>query len=258
RFATARPGSLPVLPQVLRLVFPTYSQKSCWWAESTLSRCWHSAVWLALFSWQLVSFRAPPHSQSRGARHLDDRWNNFRGSYFLPVQGNRNDRCADRHPVLFHVSAPDRVDGRTCRPRAAALGGDDLRRHRVLRTGIADRSASGGGFALLGVIYAIGAAVVVLLVTCTYLVGADARLTTWYSMLSSTLIFVVASLAQQAWTVPHSGLTWTCLVNLSLATTAAIMFVFVSTVRIGAFRTAVIMHLEPLTATILSGLVLGQ
>jgi probable blue pigment (indigoidine) exporter len=114
------------------------------------------------------------------------------------------------------------------------------------------------GFALLGVIYAIGAAVVVLLVTRTYLVGADARLTTWYSMLSSTLIFVVASLAQQAWTVPHSGLTWTCLVTLSLATTAAIMFVFVSTVRIGAFRTAVIMHLEPLTATILSGLVLGQ
>src|SRR5215468_11035113 len=134
----------PVLPQVLRLVFPTYSQKSCWWAESTLSRSWHSAVWLALFSWQLVSFRAPPHSQSRGARHLDDRWNNFRGSYFLPVQGNRNDRCADRHPVLFHVSAPDRVDGRTCRPRAASLEGDDLRRHRVLRTGIADRSASGG------------------------------------------------------------------------------------------------------------------
>jgi len=117
------------------------------------------------------------------------------------------------------------------------------------------------GFALVGVIYAIGAAgcrTGVLLVTRAYLVGADARLTTWYSMLSSTLIFVVASFAQQAWTVPHSGLTWTCLVTLSFATTAAIMLVFVSTVRIGAFRTAVIMHLEPLTATILSGLVLGQ
>jgi drug/metabolite transporter (DMT)-like permease len=45
---------------------------------------------------------------------------------------------------------------------------------------------------------------------------------------------------------------------LSFATTAAILFVFLSTVRIGAFRTAVIMHLEPLTATILSGAVLGQ
>jgi drug/metabolite transporter (DMT)-like permease len=53
-------------------------------------------------------------------------------------------------------------------------------------------------------------------------------------------------------------LLWTYLVALSLATTAAILFVFLSTVRIGAFRTAVIMHLEPLTATILSGFVLGE
>src|SRR5262249_32500983 len=97
------------------------------------------------------------------------------------------------------------------------------------------------GFALVGVIYACGAGgcrTGVLLVTRAYLVGADARLTTWYSMLSSTLIFVVASFAQQAWTVPPSGLTCTCLVTLSFATTAAIMLVFVSTVRIGAFRTA--------------------
>jgi probable blue pigment (indigoidine) exporter len=117
------------------------------------------------------------------------------------------------------------------------------------------------GFALMGVAYAIGAAAcrtAVLLVTRAYLVGADARLTTWYSMLSSTVIFLVASLAQQAWNLPQSSLVWTYLVALSFATTAAILFIFLSTVRIGAFRTAVIMHLEPLTATILSGLVLGQ
>jgi len=36
------------------------------------------------------------------------------------------------------------------------------------------------------------------------------------------------------------------------------LFVFVSTLRIGPFRTALIMNLEPLTATILSALVLGQ
>jgi probable blue pigment (indigoidine) exporter len=117
------------------------------------------------------------------------------------------------------------------------------------------------GFAVVGVAYAIGAAVcrtAVLLVTRAYLVGANARLTTWYSMLSSTLIFLVASVAQQVWNPPHSGLTWTYLVTLSLATTAAILFVFLSTVRIGAFRTAVIMHLEPLTATIVSALALGQ
>jgi len=58
--------------------------------------------------------------------------------------------------------------------------------------------------------------------------------------------------------VPHSGLAWICLVTLGLATTAAILFVFLSTVRIGAFRSEVIMHLEPLTATIVSGFVLGE
>jgi probable blue pigment (indigoidine) exporter len=117
------------------------------------------------------------------------------------------------------------------------------------------------GFAVVGVAYAIGAAgcrTAVLLVTRAYLVGADARLTTWYSLLSSTLIFLVATFAQRAWNLPHSDLVWTYLVALSLATTAAILFVFLSTVRIGAFRTAVIMHLEPLTATIFSGLMLGQ
>ena len=112
------------------------------------------------------------------------------------------------------------------------------------------------GSAVVGVAYAVGAAgcrTAVLLVTRAYLVGADARLTT----LASTAIFLVASFAQQAWNLPHSGLAWTYLVALSFAMTA-ILFIFLSTVRIGAFRTAVIMHLEPLTATILSALMLGQ
>src|SRR6516165_2176320 len=70
------------------------------------------------------------------------------------------------------------------------------------------------GSAVVGVAYAIGAAccrTAVLLVTRAYLVGADARLTTWYSMLASTAIFLVASFAQQAWNLPHSGLAWTYL-----------------------------------------------
>jgi probable blue pigment (indigoidine) exporter len=150
---------------------------------------------------------------------------------------------------------------------AAFAGLEPLRRKGVLCAIVAFCGlallieAHPAGFAVVGVAYAIGAAAcrtAVLLVTRAYLVGADARLTTWYSMLSSTLIFLVASVAQQAWNLPHSGLTWTYLVTLSLATTAAILFVFLSTVRIGAFRTAVIMHLEPLTATIVSALALGQ
>jgi probable blue pigment (indigoidine) exporter len=66
------------------------------------------------------------------------------------------------------------------------------------------------------------------------------------------------SIEQQNWNAPQTSLGWICLVVMSLATTASILFVFVSTLRIGPFRTALIMNLEPLTATILSALVLGQ
>ncbi len=117
------------------------------------------------------------------------------------------------------------------------------------------------GLAFAGVAYAIGAGccrTAVLLITRAYLVGADARLTTWYSMLSSTAVFIAVSVEQQNWNAPQTSLGWICLVVMSLATTASILFVFVSTLRIGPFRTALIMNLEPLTATILSALVLGQ
>jgi drug/metabolite transporter (DMT)-like permease len=45
---------------------------------------------------------------------------------------------------------------------------------------------------------------------------------------------------------------------MSVATTVSILFIFVSTVRIGPFRTALIMNLEPLIAMILSALILGD
>jgi drug/metabolite transporter (DMT)-like permease len=77
-------------------------------------------------------------------------------------------------------------------------------------------------------------------------------------MLSSTAIFVAIAFTAQAWNLPHSALNWIWLVTLSFGTTAAILFIFLSTVRIGAFRTAVIMHLEPLSATALSTVVLGD
>ena len=41
-------------------------------------------------------------------------------------------------------------------------------------------------------------------------------------------------------------------------TTAGIVFIFVSTVRVGPFRTALIMNLEPLIAMVGSGLVLDD
>ena len=131
--------------------------------------------------------------------------------------------------------------------------------HRVLRSGGDDRRASGGA-CLSGVAYALGAACCrtgVLLVTRAYLVGADARLTTWYSLLSSTAIF--CRLGRDADLEGAANeLGWTVLVGVSVATTAAILYIFVSTMRIGPFRTALIMNLEPLTAVMMSALVLGE
>src|SRR5277367_2976978 len=70
------------------------------------------------------------------------------------------------------------------------------------------------GLALAGVAYGIGAGcwrVAVLLTTRVYLVGADARLTTWYSMLSSTVLFVAASLIVRDWHMPQSNFGWAAL-----------------------------------------------
>ena len=69
------------------------------------------------------------------------------------------------------------------------------------------------GLAFAGVAYAIGAGCCrtgVLLITRAYLVGADARLTTWYSMLSSTAVFIAVSVEQQNWNAPQTSLGWIC------------------------------------------------
>jgi drug/metabolite transporter (DMT)-like permease len=117
------------------------------------------------------------------------------------------------------------------------------------------------GLAMAGVAYALAAAccrTVILLVTRAFLTGTDARLTTWYSLVSSTLVFLALSLGTQTWNPPQTSTGWLALVGMSIAITVGILFLFVSTLRIGPFRTALIMHLEPLTAMILSALLLGE
>ena len=96
------------------------------------------------------------------------------------------------------------------------------------------------------------------LVTRAYLTGADARLTTWYSLISSTLIFLALSAGTMSVNPPQTAQGWVAIVGMSIAITAGILLIFVSTVRIGAFRTALIMHIEPLTAMILSAILLGE
>jgi probable blue pigment (indigoidine) exporter len=117
------------------------------------------------------------------------------------------------------------------------------------------------GLALGGIAYALGAAFCrtgVLIVTRAYLVGADARLTTWYSVIAQTAIFVALSAVTKTWHPPQTDGGWVALIAMSVATTAGILFIFVSTVRIGPFRTALVMNLEPLIAMVLSALVLGD
>jgi drug/metabolite transporter (DMT)-like permease len=98
----------------------------------------------------------------------------------------------------------------------------------------------------------------VLLITRSALQGADALLITWYSMLSSTTIFVVISLIGWNWNAPQTAYGWAALIIVSVTVTIAVLTLFMSTHRIGPFRSALIMNLEPLLATMLAAPLLGE
>jgi drug/metabolite transporter (DMT)-like permease len=118
-----------------------------------------------------------------------------------------------------------------------------------------------GGLALAGLGFAVGAAccrTAVLLITRAALHDTDARLTTWYSIVSSTAIFVAISLGTWTWNAPQTGLGWIALIAVSITVTIAVLALFISTNRIGPFRSALIMNLEPLLATILSAPILDE
>ncbi len=115
--------------------------------------------------------------------------------------------------------------------------------------------------ALAGVAFGLFAAlcrVTVLLVVRAKLNDADARLTTWYSLLSSTLVFAAAALAMSNWHNPQTALGWGATIAVSIFTAIATLTIFISTARIGPFRTALVMNLEPLLATIVSVPLLGE
>jgi drug/metabolite transporter (DMT)-like permease len=117
-----------------------------------------------------------------------------------------------------------------------------------------------GNVALAGLAFAFGAAccrTAILLITRATLTHADARVTTWYSLLSSTAIFLALA-AVHPLNFPTTAGLWLALVGVGVTATVSVLAVFVSTVRIGPFRTALIMNLEPLLATILSAPLLGE
>jgi drug/metabolite transporter (DMT)-like permease len=112
-----------------------------------------------------------------------------------------------------------------------------------------------------GLGFAIGAALcrtVFLLVARTELQKLDPRLTTWYSLISSTAIFAAAAAATMNWQAPRTAYGWIAVAVVSVCTAVAVLTLYISTTRIGPFRSALIMNLEPLVATVLSALILGE
>jgi drug/metabolite transporter (DMT)-like permease len=97
-----------------------------------------------------------------------------------------------------------------------------------------------------------------LLITRATLKGADARLVTWYTLLSSTAVFAVLSVLTWSWHWPHGGTGWAAFISLGVVTTMGIFALYVSTQRIGPFRTALFMNLEPLMTSALSAVLLRE
>lgn len=118
-----------------------------------------------------------------------------------------------------------------------------------------------GDLAFSGIAFAFGGATcrtAMLLITRAKLEGADARLTSGYSLISSTLVLAAICLATQTWNFPQTAAGWGGFLGTSVATTVAIVALFVSTARIGPFRTALTMNLEPVVSTLLSMALLGE
>jgi drug/metabolite transporter (DMT)-like permease len=121
--------------------------------------------------------------------------------------------------------------------------------------------ANPGGVVLAGVGAALAASLcrtTTLLATRSLLTGSDARLITWYSLISSTALFALAALVTGTWNPPQTALGWWSVAGIGVGTTVALLGVFASTMRIGPFRTALFMNLEPLLTTIGAGLLLGE
>jgi drug/metabolite transporter (DMT)-like permease len=112
-----------------------------------------------------------------------------------------------------------------------------------------------------GVAFAFGSALcrtAILLITRATLQNADPQVTTWYTLVGSTGVLGIAALVTWNWQGPHGALGWGALMGVSVGTTIAILSLFISVKRIGPFRTALVMFLEPLLTTIFSAPVLGE
>jgi probable blue pigment (indigoidine) exporter len=114
---------------------------------------------------------------------------------------------------------------------------------------------------IAGLAFAVEAALcrtAFLLIARRTLQKLDPRLTTWYSLLSSTAVFVAAAAATLNWQAPQTAYGWVAVLVVSVCTAVAVLTLYMSTIRIGPFRSALIMNLEPLLAALLSIPLLGE
>jgi drug/metabolite transporter (DMT)-like permease len=158
------------------------------------------------------------------------------------------------YPLLTGlIGAATRLDTLTWRGALAAV---------VAFAGLALMlGAHPGGLALAGVIAALGASLfrtTTLVLTRSLLAGCDARLITWCSLISSTALFALFALLTGTWNPPQTVFGWAVVAGIGVGTTVALLGVFLSTMRIGPFRTALFMNLEPLLTTIGAALLLGE
>jgi drug/metabolite transporter (DMT)-like permease len=97
-----------------------------------------------------------------------------------------------------------------------------------------------------------------LLITRARLAGVDPGLTTWHTMGASTVLLVAALLGTGTWQPPAGAAGWAALLATSVTTTVGILALFASAARIGPFRTALMMNLEPVISSVLSVAFLGD
>lgn len=118
-----------------------------------------------------------------------------------------------------------------------------------------------GGLSWEGLAYAFGGAVLrvsSLLGTRAWLSGTDARVTTWYSMVPSTILFLIAAAASGEWHMPAHAWGWAAFFVAAIATTASTLLIYMSANTVGPFRTALAMNLEPMLTLIFSMILLGD
>jgi len=121
--------------------------------------------------------------------------------------------------------------------------------------------AQPAGIAVAGIAFGLLASlarVAILLLTRARLTGADARLISVWSMSAAALVFVAMTLVTGHWQPPTTALGWWALIASCVAMMIAVVAIFISTARIGPFRTALFMNLEPLLATAGSAAFLGE